>query len=36
MTSDDITAPLRTQMEQLQRNPDTIGSLSNANFTEPQ
>jgi hypothetical protein len=36
MYPDDITMPLRMQMEQLQRQPDTISSLSNVKRTAPQ
>jgi hypothetical protein len=36
MYFDDITAPLRMQMEQLQRNPLVISSLLNVKRTAPQ
>jgi hypothetical protein len=36
MYSDDITMPLRMQMEQLQRQPDVISSLLNLKRTAPQ
>jgi hypothetical protein len=36
MYSEDITMPLRMQMEQLQRQPDVISALLNLKHTAPQ